>query len=150
MNEQYCFSMTNLLIKIFLRLWQLPQYIASLFLYFRADRSVEVGWRRFKIFYLKGDKDYYFGELNFSHNRHLWKAEEAEKAYGYVVLSRISGIFYPFFLLRDADRIAFDINARWEDTKEGKKRSNKAIKKVVWTTILFWLFVGLVGYFSLK
>lgn len=140
-------SMINILIKVFLRIWQLPQYLISLIFFFRADRSVVVGWRRFKVYYLKGDTDYYFGELNFSHNRRLWKAETAEKAYGYVVLSRISGIFYPFFVLRDADRIAFEINTRWEGTEEAKKRSNRAIRKVVWTTILLWLFVAVVAYF---
>lgn len=143
-------TLLNAIVAIILRVWQLPQYLVGLCFYFRVDRNYMVGWHGFKMYHISGDKDYHCGELNFCKNRKIYQQTEIFKNLGYVRLSRLSGIWYPIFLLNDGDALAKDLQVTESSPREAKLRALKAVKKVLGISVCLWLFVALVAYFLCK
>lgn len=129
------------IVKILLRIWQLPQYLYGLYLLGKADLNYEVGWHLWKLY--KGDRTCYCGELNFSTAEAIHTKAEIDRADGYATLSRISGIWYPIMVLINGEGWAQALQI----PQNAQKRPFWAIIEVFGITILLWSFAAVLGAF---
>ena len=129
------------IIKILLRLWQLPQYLYGLWQLGKADIGYQVGWHLWKLY--KGERDCYCGELNFSTAKRIHTKDEIDKADGYATLSRIGGIWYPVLLLINGKNWARALQI----PHDAQKRPFWAIMEVFGISVLLWAFALVLGAF---